>query len=151
VEEDRSGWTLKANPKEKVHAEEARLTWQQVLLARIFWLNWFMLLLNLLPAFPLDGGRLFQCLLWWRMDFRQATLAAIFAGFVTFLLMTICSLALNEVFVFCLAAFIALTCRQQWILLETGGEESLFGYDFSQGYTSLERDQPPVPRRRRPN
>src|SRR5689334_24738339 len=28
------------------------------------------------------------------------------------------------------------------IVLETGGEESLFGYDFSQGYTSLERDQP---------
>src|SRR5262249_18509444 len=35
-----------------------------------------------------------------------------------------------------------------WILLETGGEESMFGYDFSQGYTSLERDQPPPPRRR---
>ena len=26
-------------------------------------------------------------------------------------------------------------------LLETGGEDSLFGYDFSQGYTSLERDE----------
>ena len=37
---------------------------------------------------------------------------------------------------------------------QTGGEESLFGYDFSQGYTSLERDEAPAaqPRRRkRPN
>jgi stage IV sporulation protein FB len=42
-----------------------------------------------------------------------------------------------------LAVFIYVACRRQWILLETGGEESLFGYDFSQGYTSLERtDQP---------
>ena len=40
----------------------------------------------------------------------------------------------------CLALFIYVACQQQWILLETGGEESLFGYDFSQGYTSLERD-----------
>jgi hypothetical protein len=36
----------------------------------------------------------------------------------------------------------------QWIMLEGGGDDSLLGYDFSQGYTSLERDQP-VPRRRR--
>ena len=46
-----------------------------------------------------------------------------------------------------LALFIYVTCRQQFILLETGAEESLFGYDFSQGYTSLERDQPHARRR----
>ena len=52
-----------------------------------------------------------------------------------------------------LALFIYVTCRQQLIVLETGGEESLFGYDFSQGYTSLERDEPPraAPPRRRLN
>ena len=48
----------------------------------------------------------------------------------------------------CLALFIYIACQRQWIMLETGGEEGLFGYDFSQGYTSLERDQiqaaPPV-------
>jgi hypothetical protein len=53
----------------------------------------------------------------------------------------------DETLFLLLALFIYVTCRQQFILLETGGEESLFGYDFSQGYTSLERDQPP-PRRR---
>jgi hypothetical protein len=50
----------------------------------------------------------------------------------------------------CLALFIYVSCKQQWLILETGGEESLFGYDFSQGYTSLERDEhvqaPPKPR-----
>src|ERR1019366_4691433 len=29
--------------------------------------------------------------------------------------------------------------------LEHAQEESLFGYDFSQGYTSLEKDEPPPP------
>jgi hypothetical protein len=61
------------------------------------------------------------------------------------------ALWVNDLLVLCLAAFIYLSCKQQWIILETGGEESLFGYDFSQGYTSLERDQPRPPRRRRPN
>jgi hypothetical protein len=49
-----------------------------------------------------------------------------------------------------LGLFILFTCVQQWIILETGGEDSLFGYDFSQGYTSLEPRERPQ-RRRRPN
>ena len=36
------------------------------------------------------------------------------------------------------------------LVLETGGDDPLLGqYDFSQGYTSLERDEPPAPRVRR--
>src|SRR5262249_22788792 len=57
-----------------------------------------------------------------------------------------------SVLTLCLALFIYATCRNQYILLETGAEEALFGYDFSQGYTSLEGDAGDAPpRRRRPN
>jgi Zn-dependent protease len=127
----------------------------QMWVARFFWLNWFLALLNLvLLGFPLDGGRLFQCILWPRFGFRQATLAAVFAGFITALIVGVYSIV-NErdgVMALFLALFIYVTCRQQWLILEHGGEDSVFGYDFSQGYTSLERDQPPptTPRRRRP-
>jgi hypothetical protein len=38
--------------------------------------------------------------------------------------------------------FICACCYQLWFILENGGEDGLFGYDFSQGYTSLERDEP---------
>src|SRR5439155_27152258 len=120
-----------------------------VQLARFFWLNWILLLLNLLPGFPLDGGRLVQCFLWPRLGFREATRLAIGAGFVTMLIIGVYAIVKEETLFLLLALFIYATCRQQFILLETGGEESLFGYDFSQGYTSLERDHPP--RRRRPN
>src|SRR5262249_25640749 len=43
--------------------------------------------------------------------------------------------------------------KQQLIHLETGGEDAPFGYDFSQGYTSLEGEAAAAPpaRRRRPN
>jgi stage IV sporulation protein FB len=96
---------------------------------------------------------MFQCILWWRSDYRQATLAAVFAGFVVMVIIGLFGVVTNEVMPILLAAFIYVTCKHQWFVLETGGEEPLFGYDFSQGYTSLERgDQPTAPqRRRRPN
>jgi Zn-dependent protease len=121
-----------------------------IVLARLFNVSWVLFLFNVLViGFPLDGGRMFQCALWPRYGFAQATRAAIIAGFIFMLAIGVFAIVKQEVLAFCLALFIYVTCRQQWILLETGGEDSLFGYDFSAGYTSLERDQPP--RRRRPN
>jgi len=126
----------------------------EIIAAQVFWLNWFMLLLNLLPGFPLDGGQMLQSILWWRSgDYRQATMAAVFAGFVVMVVIGLFGVVANEVLWLLLAMFIYVTCRQKWFVLETGGEEPMFGYDFSQGYTSLERDQPAAspPRRKRPN
>ena len=40
--------------------------------------------------------------------------------------------------------FIWVFCRQQYIALEMSENESVFGYDFSQGYTSLEKDEQPT-------
>jgi stage IV sporulation protein FB len=132
--------------------EQEFLAWSAVgLMARFFWVNWILFLINVLVVgFPLDGGRILQCALWPRYGFRQATICAIYTGFVVMLLVGIYALATNELLAAALALFIYATCRQQMIFLETGAEESLFGYDFTQGYTSLERDQPP-PKRRRPN
>jgi Zn-dependent protease len=125
------------------------LAW--VITARLFWVSWVTFLLNVLvPGFPLDGGRMFQCAVWWRTDYRRGTLAAVYAGFIAALVFGIVAILGNELLALCLALFIYVACRRQWMILEGGGEDSLLGYDFSQGYTSLERDQPPAPRRRRP-
>jgi len=119
-----------------------------LLLARFFYINWVLFLFNaVLVGFPMDSGRLFQCALWPRFGFVQATRAAIFAGFVTTLVVGVYSVFQNDVLALFLALFIAFTCQRQWVILETGGEESVLGYDFSQGYTSLEREPPPRPRR----
>ena len=121
------------------------------LLSWLFWVNYVLFLLNMvLVGFPLDAGRLLQCILWPRVGYRQATLTAVFAGFITCVVLGVYAMWQNDVLVLCLCLFVFVSCKNQWMILETGGEDPLLGhYDFSQGYTSLERDEPPPPRVRR--
>ena len=123
-----------------------------VLIERVFWVNYISFLLNvLLPGFPLDGGRLFQSVAWKYVGYRRATLAAVYAGFVVMFVVGLFAIIGDSILAVFLGLFIYAECRKQWMILETGGEDSLFGYDFSQGYTSLERDEAPTapPRRRK--
>lgn len=125
--------------------------WPTVVLARFFYVNWLLFLFNMvLVGYPMDAGRLLQCTLWPHFGYRQATLYAVYAGFFTMFVLICISFVVVDPLLLVLAFFIYVSCQQQWLLLETGGEDSLFGYDFSQGYTSLERDQP-APRRKQPN
>ena len=112
-------------------------------LARFFFVNWMLLWFNvLLVGFPMDGGRILQAALWPRMGFAASMRAAIFAGFVVSLCVGIFAIAAENVLTGFLALFIYSTCRLQLLLLDHGGDEALFGYDFSQGYTSLEKETP---------
>jgi Zn-dependent protease len=112
--------------------------------ARLFWMSWVLFLFNLIPAFPLDGGRLLQSLVWGRTgDYRRGTTTAIYAGFAVALVFIFLSLWSSKPMLLGMAVFIWVYCRQQYIALEMSETESVFGYDFSQGYTSLERDDPP--------
>jgi stage IV sporulation protein FB len=116
-----------------------------VLLHYLWWSNYFLFMLNVfLPGFPLDGGRIAQCIAWKYVGYRRGTLLAVYLGFIVMFVVGLFAIVTNEVMALCLALFIYFSCKQQWIILETGGEDSLFGYDFSQGYTSLERDEAPT-------
>jgi Zn-dependent protease len=128
------------------------LPYWQVLLVQFFWVNWFLFLLNVvLIGFPLDGGRMFQAALWPRLGYRESMQIAIFVGFVVMFLVGIFALYWNELLWLCLAMYIYFACKFEWLKLDNNAEDSLFGYDFSQGYTSLESstEREPATRPRR--
>lgn len=109
---------------------------------RIFWLSWVLFLFNLLPAYPLDGGQMLQGVIWARTgSYRQGTVVACYSGFVVSLLLLIVAIAWNESLILGLAVFMLVNSYMKMNSVDQ--DEGVFGYDFSQGYTSLERDDPP--------
>ncbi len=115
---------------------------------RIFWLNWLLFLFNMIPAYPLDGGQLLQSLVWARTDHRRGVVVASYTGFAFAIVFLIASIAWNESLFLGLALFMLYSASMKLMQLEM--EEGPFGYDFSAGYTSLEKDDEPAPQPKRP-
>ncbi len=136
-----------------------RGAWWVVTLKLLFWTNWVMLLANMLPAYPLDGARVLRALLTPAIDYRSAGLVAVRASKLTAIGLVILAWAvtdLNQAPV--LPAWVPLTLLAVYLFTSATAEsaklddpeweEELFNYDFSQGYTSLERTADP-PRKAR--
>ena len=111
------------------------------------YLNWVIFLANLIPALPLDGGRILRAVLarssvgitrdnpypqWTARGF-----ALILAIVGLFKMVNSFSDGLT---LFSLALLIELIVRSETRMMEDGGffDDGVFGYDFSEGYTSLE-------------
>ncbi len=139
------------SPWSGAEIEIAPYAWP-ALLSRLFWVNWVLFLFNLvLVGFPMDSGRILHCFLWAYGDHRWATIVTGIIGcLVTTSIVGIYAIVANEMLPLALALFIGLTSYYQWKMAEEGVDESIFGYDFSQGYTSLERAAPePAPPQKR--
>ena len=121
----------------------------QYWLVVFFGLNYMLLLFNLMPVYPLDGGRVLQTLLWPRMGYGRSTSFASGIGMVGAVLIGLAGFLTETPILYFIAVFGYLTCWQQRQQLKMLGETETgaFGYDFSQGYTSLETSDRQEPKR----
>lgn len=110
----------------------------------LHWVSLALLLFNLLPMFPLDGGRLIQALLWARIGYVPATRLAVRAGYVGAIILFIFG-AVMGLFMLCgVAIFGGIVCyttnRQLDFTEEFMGDEEMAGFTLA--------DDTPAQRRR---
>jgi Zn-dependent protease len=113
-----------------------------------FVINYRLLLLNLLPIFPLDGGRMLQAMLWPMAGNFQSMLIEANVGMVGAVVVGLVALVALAVQGWLLAACMAFCCYESYqrrmALHEGGGEDWRETVDFSGSLFTEEK-----PRRRR--
>jgi hypothetical protein len=120
----------------------------------IFWVNWVLALVNLFPAFPLDGGRILRAAIlcrWGEQHRERATLLVSLAAQVMAVLLLVAAWLTRDwhqqsvlptwfaLVILAIFLFFGAQHERQRPPPRTDNEDQPFGYDFSQGYTSLDR------------
>ena len=84
-----------------------------LLLTTLFWINalsFVLLLFNLLPIFPLDGGRIVQALLWPKMGYARSMRFAVRTGFFGAIALGVLGLVMSMTTLVIIAVFGGITC-----------------------------------------
>lgn len=131
----------------------------RLVLETVFYLNWMLTIVNLIPAIPLDGGKILRTALAPSLGAAQSVVVTAKVGQLLALILPLVAWGVgvfeSRPHVWAPVAMVSIllffSAKQEIERLnehehEDGGP---FGYDFSQGYTSLERRlAPPTPKRK---
>jgi Zn-dependent protease len=126
------------------------------------WLNWLLFWVNLLPAYPLDGGPALRSWLTPAVGRHTAVMVVSRTAKLTAIALCVLAFVVHDRFesnpipawlpLVSLAIFVFFAARAEADRLDADDmEEDLLGYDFSQGYTSLERQLEPPQRVKGPS
>jgi len=109
-----------------------------------FAVNWLLLLINLMPIVPLDGGQIVRALLATRIHPELVGRAAVQIGLFFSGLVMLAGLFGDWSAVVFLGAILMVVNVIQLFEEQISDEmdDSFLGYDFSEGYTSLDRSAP---------
>ncbi|MCH8152059.1 MAG: site-2 protease family protein [Planctomycetes bacterium] len=119
------------------HPEIAR-SWAHMTLFWINALSLVLLLFNLLPIFPLDGGRIVQAALWPRIGYARSMRFTVRVGYVGAIALGVTGFVMPSVMLVMIAVFGGITCYITHKQLEfteqfMGGEFDLFAASVDQG------------------
>jgi len=87
----------------------------------IFLVSWGLLLFNLLPIYPLDGGQLLQSLLWVKFGYYKSTLFASITGMIGAVLLALYGLMHFSILLMCVAISGFQTCLHMYRQLKANG------------------------------
>lgn len=94
----------------------ARLEWLQdhpdmlAFLHNVWWINTGLLIFNLMPVYPLDGGQILRSLLWFLFGRANSLLVASIIGFIGVAVLILLALWAGSVWMGIMAAFILMNC-----------------------------------------
>jgi len=133
-----TGGSLRAVPWNPFHVSASMIyitsEWQWWVLYAFF-LSYAMLLFNLLPMYPLDGGRMLQAILWPRTGLNRAMQIATTAGMIGAVGLGLLGIVTQSFLLIGIAIFGYITCMTERRMLAAGliTDERSFGYDLTSG------------------
>ncbi|MDD5634113.1 MAG: site-2 protease family protein [Candidatus Omnitrophica bacterium] len=91
----------------------AEYTGQLNVWAHVYWINLLLAGFNMIPAFPMDGGRVLRALLSSRMSYRDATKIAVRLGHIFALLFAYFGIVYGHIFLVIIAVFIYIAASNE--------------------------------------
>ena len=111
---------------------------------QIYFISYALLLFNLLPIYPLDGGQMLHAVLWWKLGHYRALLIACVVGMVGSVFMVATAIATRSLFLGLIGVSCFYNCfMYRKMTLAMGPEEYADETDYSAAY------EPATPARHR--